>query len=245
MFRKRARKAYGNNKWGSKKELPSILCTGKSLKLPSTKETKKQNPREQPKDIKKQTLLSTLVVQKASNKSLQQQQQMTINKMPQVWHGQLQQKQKQQQQERGRQEKEVRRMQGSPGLLCTQTLVLLLVWVSLQATSMGVMYRQVWNGQLKQQEQQRQQLQQQQQQQEKTRKVGSSSNNVHLLLLYSSSQQKTLVLLCFALLGLALVLLLDMIFSTLGFLLQLPICHHQILSFIFLISFATFFTQPW
>ncbi len=148
--------------------------------------------------------------------------------MPQVWHGQLQQKQKQQQQERRRQEKEVRRMQGSPGLLCTQTLVLLLVWVSLQATRMGVMYRQVYNGQLKQQEQQQQQLQQQQQQQqEKTRKVGSSSNNVHLLLLYSSSQQKT------ALLCLALVLLLDMIFSTLGFLLQLPICHHRILSFIF------------
>jgi hypothetical protein len=52
LFRKRARKAYGNNKWGSKKELPSILCTGKSLKLPSTKETKRQNPRLQPKDIK-------------------------------------------------------------------------------------------------------------------------------------------------------------------------------------------------
>lgn len=88
-------------------------------------------------------MLSTLDVQKASKKSLMQQQEMTINKMPQVWHGQLQQKQKQQQQERRRQETEVRRMQGSPGLLCTQTIMLLLVWVSLQATSMGVMYRQV------------------------------------------------------------------------------------------------------
>jgi hypothetical protein len=90
---------------------------------------------------------------------------------------------------------------------------------------------------LKQQEQQ-----QQQQQQEKTRKVGSSSNNVHLLLLYSSSQQKALVLVCFALFGIGFAVGHDFFHSwffaaTANLSPPNPFFH-------FLISFATFFTQP-